>query len=234
MKKTDAKSVFAAAVRAYRNGLGLSQEQLAERASLHRTYISDVERAARNLSLESISRLADALEVSIAALFEHSQPPEGLARHKAGQNYDDRFVDILLVEDDVSDVELTLHAFRRSRFANRIHVATDGEEALDFVLCRGAYARRSEENRPKIILLDLNLPRVSGLEVLRRIKADGTSRQIPVVVLTASQCESDMEESKRLGAAAYIQKPVDLQRLIRVTPQLSLNWALLRPIEAVA
>ncbi len=226
MNKSHVKTAFATAVRSRRNRLGLSQEQLAERASLHRTYISDIERAARNLSLESISKLADALEVSVAALFSPT-PSDGA--NVQGQNGDKQFVEVLLVEDNPNDVELTLHAFERSRFANRVQVVRDGAEALDFIFARGAYANRKHADRPQIILLDLNLPKISGLEVLRRIKADEKTRGIPVVVLTASQSDWDIVESRQLGAATYIVKPVDFHRLSQVTPQLSLNWALLKP-----
>jgi len=234
LMNTNVKTAFATAVRSRRNRLGLSQEQLAERASLHRTYISDIERAARNLSLESISKLADALEVSVASLFLPTPPPDKQTDGTHSVNGDKAFVDVLLVEDNSNDVELTLHAFQRSRFANRVQVVRDGAEALDFIFCRGAYANRSQADRPQIILLDLNLPKISGLEVLRLIKADEKTRPIPVVVLTASQSDRDITESRQLGAATYIVKPVDFHRLSQVTPQLSLNWALLKPAEVRA
>jgi CheY-like chemotaxis protein/DNA-binding XRE family transcriptional regulator len=233
MNKSEVKTAFGTAIRSRRNRLGLSQEQLAERASLHRTYISDIERAARNLSLESISKLAEALEVSVAALFTPTVTPNHGTGDVQGHNGDQEVVDILLVEDDENDVALTLHAFKKSRFANRVQVVADGMEALDYVFCRGAYSDRRLEDYPRIILLDLNLPKISGLEVLRLIKADDKTRMIPVVVLTASQSDRDIAESRRLGAATYIVKPIDFHRLSQVTPQLSLNWVLLKPTEAL-
>jgi len=229
MNESDVKSAFATAVRSRRNRLGLSQEQLAERASLHRTYISDIERAARNLSLGSISKLATALEVSVAALFSSGPSPDIQTGEVRSRNGEKEFVDILLVEDNADDVQLTLHAFRRSRFANRVHVVKDGAEALDYIFFRGAYARRRQGDHPQIVLLDLNLPKVSGLEVLRRVKADAKTRALPVIVLTVSENDQDISECRRLGAEAYIVKPVDFHRLSQVTPQLSLNWALFRP-----
>lgn len=232
LMNTNVKAAFATAVRSRRNRLGLSQEQLAERASLHRTYISDIERAARNLSLGSISKLADALEVSVVALFSPAPAAEGQTGEVHPQNGNRQFVDILLVEDNTNDVELTLAAFKKSRFANRVQVVGDGVEALDYIFCRGLHAGRKQEDRPQIILLDLNLPKIGGLEVLRRIKADEKARNIPVVVLTGSQDDLDITESRRLGATTYIVKPVDFHRLSQVTPQLSLNWALLKPNEA--
>ena len=228
MNEPGVRTDFASAVRRSRKRLGLSQEQLAERSDLHRTYISDIERGARNLSLESISKLARALEVSVAALFAPGGPA---ASPENGHSANGRkeLVDVLLVEDSLDDVELTLHAFKRSRFANLVHVVHDGQEALDYVFGRGAYANRAQTTRPQIILLDLDLPKVGGLEVLRRIKADKNTRDIPVVVVTGSQLDSDIAESQSLGAEAYIVKPVDFHRLTQVTPVLRLNWALLKP-----
>jgi CheY-like chemotaxis protein/predicted XRE-type DNA-binding protein len=223
--KIDVKKTFGTSVRNWRSQLGISQEELAERADLHRTYVSDVERGARNLSLESISKLAHALEISVSALFPQ---PELLGEAK-GNGRSKNLVDILMVEDNAEDEELALHAFRKARFENRINVVRDGAEALDYVFCRGRYAQRLAEKSPQVILLDLNLPKVSGLEVLRRIKADKKTRMIPVVVLTVSQKGQDIAECRRLGAETYIVKPVDFQGLSRVTPLLSLNWALLKP-----
>jgi two-component system response regulator len=137
-------------------------------------------------------------------------------------------VDILLVEDNPDDVALTLHAFKQARFANRVQVVTDGEEALDFVFCRGKYAAHQPAERPQVVLLDLNLPKVSGMEVLRRIKTDERTRHIPVVVLTISQMFKDFTECERLGAETYIIKPLNFQRLSQVTPRLKFDWALLK------
>ena len=167
---------FGKAVKSMRSGMGLSQEDLAERAGLHRTYISDVERGARNPSLASITKLAQALDVSLPALFE-------LATQQAMEK---GTVEILLVEDDPQDVKLTVRAFEKARLSNPIHVARDGAEALDFVFAAGGFAHRREGGRPLVVLLDLNLPKISGLEVLRRMKTDRRTKDIPVVVLTVS------------------------------------------------
>jgi two-component system, response regulator len=223
MSDTDVKANFAAAVRSRRSQLGMTQEELAERADLHRTYISDIERAARNLSLESISKLARALEMSVAALFTRPEVPNGHVGNGSNQ-----LVEVLLVEDNPDDEEMTLHAFRAARFANKVNVVRDGVEALDYLFRRGVYSTRDGEERPHVILLDLNLPKMSGLDVLRRIRADEKAQAIPVVVLTVSQKERDMAECRALGVEAYIPKPVDLQRLTQVTPLLHLDWALVR------
>jgi two-component system, response regulator len=136
-------------------------------------------------------------------------------------------VEILLVEDNPNDVELTLHAFKKNRLTNRIQVVRDGAEALDFIFCTGPYATRNERDRPKVVLLDLGLPKVEGLEVLRRIKGDPRTQKTPVVVLTSSREERDIVESYHLGVNSYIVKPVDFDQFTEAVRQLGLYWALL-------
>lgn len=224
MGKPEFKKTFGASVRSRRHQLGLSQEALAERADLHRTYVCDVERGVRNLSLQSIEKLAGALETSVAALFPQ-------AELRDGQDAGAACVDILLVEDNPDDVTMTLHAFKKARFTNRVDIVRDGAEALDYIFCRGAYAQRNPDENPSVILLDLNLPKVSGLEVLRQVRAEKRTKQIPTIILTVSQKDADIAECQQLGAAAYIIKPVDFQKLSHVTPLLKLDWALLKPLE---
>ncbi|MCZ6548603.1 MAG: response regulator [Deltaproteobacteria bacterium] len=136
-------------------------------------------------------------------------------------------VEILLVEDNPNDVELTLHAIRKNHISNRIHVVRDGAEALEFVFCTGAYAERKIQETPKVILLDLKLPKVDGLEVLQRIKADPRTRATPVVVLTSSREERDVVESYQLGVNSYIVKPVDFKKFTEAVQQMGLYWLLL-------
>ena len=133
-------------------------------------------------------------------------------------------VEILLVEDNVDDVELAVHALRGENLANDITVARDGEEALDFVFCRGAHANRSFESPPRVILLDLKLPKVDGLDVLRAIKTDPRTKAIPVVIMTSSREERDLVESYKLGVNAYVQKPVDFEQFRGVVKELGLFW----------
>jgi CheY-like chemotaxis protein len=133
-------------------------------------------------------------------------------------------VEILLVEDSPDDVELTLHALRQERLANHIEVARDGEEALDFLFCRGPYAQRSFGQAPRVVLLDLKLPKVDGMEVLREIKKDPRTRAIPVVILTVSRDESDMANVYHLGANGCVQKPVDFDKFRNLVKQLGLYW----------
>jgi two-component system response regulator len=228
MSQENVKTDFAFLIKGWRERRGYSQEQLAERANLHRTYISDIERASRNPSLESINKLAHALQVSLPALFSPTKSIE----HKNGNGARD-FVDVLLVEDNLDDAELALRAFKKVHLANHIAVVHDGAAALDYLFCRGAYAHRKSEH-PQVVLLDLNLPKISGLEVLRRIKADHRTRGVPVVVLTASRHDRDIAECRRLGAETYVIKPLDFQRLSEATPRLNLNWALCKPTEPAA
>lgn len=136
-------------------------------------------------------------------------------------------VEILLVEDNPADVELTLHALQRYNLANNIHVVRDGAEALEFIFCTGAYAHRTIENGPKVILLDLKLPLVDGIEVLRRVKADPRTQPIPVVVLTSSREERDVVDSYKLGVNSYIVKPVEFDQFTEAVRQLGLYWVLL-------
>jgi two-component system, response regulator len=125
-------------------------------------------------------------------------------------------IEILLVEDDPADAELTLHALRQNRLANRIHVVRDGEEALEYLFGRGAHRDRALERSLKLVILDLKLPKVDGLEVLRAIKSDSRMKLIPVVILTSSREEKDLVESYRLGVNSYIQKSVDFEQVREV------------------
>ena len=133
-------------------------------------------------------------------------------------------VDILLVEDNPNDLELALRALKKRHLANKVVVARDGAEALDFIFGTGAYADRDIANQLKVVLLDLKLPKIDGLEVLRRIKSDERTRLIPVVVLTSSQEERDIVESYRLGVNSYMVKPVDFEQFMDCVSELGLYW----------
>ena len=136
-------------------------------------------------------------------------------------------VEILLVEDNPNDVELTLRALKKNNLTNKVHVVRDGAEALEYIFATGAYASRDINHNPRVILLDLKLPKVDGLEVLRRIKSDERTKVIPVVVLTSSKEERDLVESYKLGANSYIAKPVDFDSFVRAVAELGLYWLLL-------
>jgi two-component system response regulator len=139
----------------------------------------------------------------------------------------DSSVDILMVEDNANDEALTLHELRKYHLTNRIQVVRDGQEALEYVFCTGRYATRDIKDQPHVILLDIKLPFVDGLEILRRIKQDERTRTIPVVMLTSSREERDLIESYRLGVNSYIVKPVDFDQFKESARTLGMYWLLL-------
>ncbi|MEW6776792.1 MAG: response regulator [Bdellovibrionota bacterium] len=134
---------------------------------------------------------------------------------------------ILLVEDNDDDVQLTLRAFEKSKVANRIIVVRDGQEALDYLYARGPHARRPDSEMPQVVLLDLKLPKVDGLEVLRHMRGQEATRRLPVVVLTSSKEERDIIASYNLGANSYVRKPVDFGQFVEAAAQLGLYWLVL-------
>ena len=136
-------------------------------------------------------------------------------------------IEILLVEDNPDDVELALFALKKNNFANTIHVERDGEEALDFLFCRGVHGERSFDTPPKVVLLDLKLPKVDGLEVLRALKSDSRTKAVPVVVMTSSKQQRDMVEGYKLGVNSYIQKPIDFAEFREIIRQLGYYWLII-------
>ena len=213
MATIDLKTLLGMAIKTQRASLGISQEELAHRAGLHRTYVSDLERGARNPSIESIEKLAGALQVSVSNLFE------GVGNGSSSRQMEE----ILLVQDNPRDVDLTIRAFKKANITNPLNVARDGEEALDLVF---ADANRGNLRRTLLILLDLNLPKISGLEFLRRIKAAEQTQDIPVIILTLSIRDRDVAECRKLGVENYIVKPVDFQNFSEVTARSGLAWTL--------
>jgi two-component system, response regulator len=135
-------------------------------------------------------------------------------------------IEILIVEDNPHDAELTLRALKKNNLANSVLIARDGAEALDFFFCRGKYADRNITRPPKVVLLDLKLPKISGLEVLKIIKKDKRTSHIPVVIVTSSRQEPDMKEAYELGANSYVVKPVDFDQFINAMSSLGLYWLL--------
>jgi len=136
-------------------------------------------------------------------------------------------VEILLVEDNPNDVELTMRALKKNHLANKVLVVIDGAQALDFIFRTGAYTGRDVANNPKIVLLDLKLPKVNGIEVIRKIKSDQKTKSIPIVVLTSSEEEKDVTESYGLGVNSYIVKPVDFTKFAQVVADAGLYWLLI-------
>ena len=140
-------------------------------------------------------------------------------------NYQDA-VDILLVEDNPRDTELTIRALNKHNIANKLIVLEDGAETLDFIFCRGKYADRVITNYPKVILLDLKLPKINGLEVLKTIKSDKRTKMIPVIMVTSSMQDSDMKTAYEYSANSYVVKPVDFNKFIEAMSHLVLYWLL--------
>ena len=136
-------------------------------------------------------------------------------------------VEILLVEDNPNDVELTLRGLKKSNLANKVFVVRDGEEALEYIFTTGSYSERNINHIPKLILLDLKLPKVDGLEVLRQVKSDERTKMIPVVVLTTSKEEKDIMESYKLGVNSYITKPVNFDKFVSSVRDIGFYWLLL-------
>jgi CheY-like chemotaxis protein len=145
-------------------------------------------------------------------------------------------LDILLVEDNQDDMDLALHALKRENLANHISVARDGEEALDFLFCRGTFAQRSFEHPPKLVLLDLKLPKVDGMEVLKQVKSDPRTKNIPIVIMTSSKEERDLVSGYNLGANSFIQKPVDFDQFRETVKSIGLYWLVINqpaPVSSV-
>jgi len=136
-------------------------------------------------------------------------------------------VDILLIEDNPRDTELTIRALNKHNFTNQLVVLEDGAEALDFLFCKGKYSDRVFSNQPKVILLDLKLPKINGLEVLKAIKTDKRTKMIPVVMVTSSKQDSDMKTAYEYGANSYVVKPVDFNKFVEAMSHLVLYWLLI-------
>lgn len=139
-------------------------------------------------------------------------------------------VEILLVEDNPQDAELMIRTLRKQNLANRIYVAEDGEEALDFIFCNGKYSGRDSSKSPKVIFLDLKLPKVSGLEVLQELKSNPLTRTLPVVVVTSSRENPDIKKAYELGVNSYVVKPVNFEDFIKAMSQIGLYWLLVNEI----
>lgn len=204
--------------------LGITQEELAWRADMHRTYIADIERGARNLTLRSLVNLAKALQVTVGKLLSEEPPPPVKSERAPDIAPVAASREILLVEDNVQDAEWAVRAFRRGGLTNPLKVVRTAEEALEWL--SGEAGGQVRAVLPQLILLDLNLPRMQGLEFLKRIKADERTRDIPVVVLTCSESDRTIIECGRLGAANYIIKPFGVEQLVQVAPKVNLHLTL--------
>lgn len=229
-QKSPLNVAFGLAVKSMRKSLAITQEELAWRAGLHRTYVTNVERGVCNLSLESISKLAKALGTSMAALLVDVEVLEA-RQMRAGRiefGPPKSPVEILLATEDPQDAELAIRAMRESGLTNRIQVVYDATEVIDFVFCTGPYAGRTQENQPSLILLDLKLPKTGGIDVLRQIKSDARTRSIPVIIISTPDRGREIAECSRLGAENWIARPLNFDRLSQVIPKLNFRWLLLK------
>lgn len=181
----DLQKRLGAVVRACRHELGVTQEELAWRADIHRTYLADIERGARNVTLRSVANVAKALQITIGHLFAQVTGPSETASPVRAEPASNEVRDILLVEHNAAAAAATAAAFKRARLANPLRIVRDAEAGLDYLFGTGQYAKR-KPTRPQLIMLVLDLPRMSGSEFLRRVKTDERTRDIPVVVLTIS------------------------------------------------
>jgi two-component system, response regulator len=223
---------FGTVVRQMRIAKKISQEVLAERAQLHRTYLTDVEHGKRNLSIDSIHKIAAALEVSITDLFsqiEHAPMAHADVVLQDAVSTSERHhaVEILVVEDDPSYVELTLHALRMGNVSNKIHVVRDGEEALQYFFPKNEIDAHTAPAIPKLILLDLKLPKVDGIEVLQKIRSHELTSSIPVIVMTSSNDVVDFKQCQELGVQEYIVKPFNFEQFSRIMLLVGFRWLLL-------
>ncbi len=181
----DLQTRIGAVIRACRHHLGITQEELAWRADLHRTYIADIERGTRNVTLRTVSNVSKALQITIGHLFAHITAPHGTVPRVGTEPPPMEVREILLVEYDAEAAATTAFAFKRARLANPLRIVADGETGLHYLFGTGRYAKRKPP-RPQLIMIVLELPGMSGVEFMRRIKGDERTQDIPVVVLTVS------------------------------------------------
>lgn len=229
-----------AAVRDIRLGQDLTQEELANRSGLHRTYITDVERGNRNISIESIEKIASALRTPLSALFARSEElqtqgqgqPVRLMQHRP--NRDAVPVEILIAEDDRSFIDLTVHAFKNANVRNTVHTVHDGGEVLSFVHATGPYEKRSSLPLPSLIILDQNIPKGGALEVLERLRSHPASKETPVIVLTASQNDVNSMRKAGFSFVECVTKPVSVTDISRVAATFGMQLMLVNGRTPVA
>jgi len=219
-------------IRDIRLEMNFTQEEVANRSGLHRTYITDVERGHRNISIESIEKIAAALQTPLSVIFERceekrTQPLHlvNIARHQNTRA--PHPIEILIIEDDPNFVELALHAFQMANVRNVIHVARDGAEALDCIFAAGSYETRKSLPPPSLILLDLKLPKIDGLDVLSKIRSNESTKHIPVIVMTASHSADDISRCEKLGVQQYLTKPISFGVFSTIAASIGMQWLLL-------
>lgn len=229
-----------AAVRDMRLGQDLTQEELANRSGLHRTYITDVERGNRNISIESIEKIAGALRTPLSALFARSEELQGddggrsvrLMHHRSDRV--DASVEILIAEEDRSFIDMTVHTFKNANVRNTVHTVHDGGEVLSFVHATGPYEKRASFPPPSLIIMDQHIPRGGALEVLERLRAHPSSREIPVIILTSSQSEANSLRKSGFAFVECVTKPVSVTDIGRVASAFGMQLMLVNGSTSIA
>lgn len=227
------KSTFGASVKLRRNQLGFSQERLAERSDLHRTYISDVEHGRRNISIETMEKLAAALDISVVELFLGPGISNGKFPDASNDGGTLSFaLEILLVSGSQSEAKKLAGAFAAARISNPIFVVDNVPGALAYVFRQGSYARRQPGKPPDLVLLDTNFPETDLVDFLRGIKSDKKTAPIPVALLVKSAHDRILKKCKNSGVETHVVKPIGFQSLRRLVEQLNLNWQLFKDTES--
>lgn len=215
---------FGLVVKEIRRQYRLSQEELGNLCGLHRTYITDIEHGTRNVSLKNIFRITRALNISLSEFFSrmerYSSSSLHLVSHQpASVKQTPLPIDILLIEDDQNFVDLTLHELQKGNIHNKVHVSRNGQDALD-VIFGSTFSDTSVKNIPRVVLLDLYLPFVNGIEVLERIRSNRATKDIPVVVLTSSTNQDDQRYCRTLGIEEFLSKPINVGEFNAVMQRL--------------
>ena len=213
----DLLSNLGSVVKERRQELGFSQEELAERSGLHRTYITDIERGVRNITLKSATKVADALELSLTSIFAKVERD-----HEFGSQEGLESLGILLVDNDPHQLEFMTNALKENGVVNPIFRAKTGGEALELMLGPS----QADKPRPGVILIDLRLPDMNGFDVIRKLRSDARTKSIPVAVLSSSRSGEEDREGKALGVKAFITKPVYFSEFSVVMSQLGFRWLL--------
>lgn len=228
---------FGMVVKNLRREKQLSQEELANRCRLHRTYITDIEHGTRNVSLKNISKIAHAMDVPLQDVFarvdQYSQDGVHLIARTQDHSGSPRHpIEILLVEEDQDSIELTLQELHQRNISNKIHIMRSGEEAIKF-LYTGQPEGNTAVHIPKVLLLELELPGISGLDVLEKIRSDKRTKQIPVIAMTSSAAEIDKERCHQLGVEEYLAKPLNIDSFSAVMRRMGFQLLLLQGDTAV-
>jgi two-component system, response regulator len=226
---------FGAVVRSQRLSAGLSQEELAHRSGLHRTYVTDVERGARNPSLNSIKKLSDALGMPLGGLFGLVEEADRREHQTAASSHQENAsphkpAAILIAAENSSNADTVIRVLSENNIVNNVHVVHDGAEAMDYVFCTGAYKKRDFLETPGLVLLDLRLGKIDAFTILAKIRDNPLTRPIPVVALGA-QSDQDLAKARQHGVTEFIVAPFDFPKFALASAQLGFQWTLVSALK---